>query len=143
MKVKKIKSSDLPALFKLWKRAGLSVNNDMSREQKECWMMIELNPTSCLALWEGKKIIGSVFGTFNGRRGWIYHLAVDPKYQNKGYGKLLLNTVEKALKEKGATKILLWINYFNKKISSFYEKNGFSILKDKGKIMGKDLWRKD
>ena len=33
--------------------------------------------------------------------GWVSHLAIDPKYQNRGIGRLLMDTVEKAAKDNG------------------------------------------
>ena len=33
--------------------------------------------------------------------GWVSHLAIDPGYQKKGVGKLLMDTVEHAAREKG------------------------------------------
>jgi ribosomal protein S18 acetylase RimI-like enzyme len=33
--------------------------------------------------------------------GWVSHLAIDPAYQRKGIGRLLMDTVEKVAKEKG------------------------------------------
>lgn len=139
MKIRRMKISDLPALFFLWKKVGLPISNS-AREQQEAVTMIKLNPSSCLVAVEEDKVIGSIFGAFNGRRAWIYHLAIDPDYQNMGYGTALLKKVETALKGRKATKILFWVDRLNLKARSFYKKNGFKVLKDKGIIMEKDLW---
>lgn len=138
MNTRRMKVSDLPALFTLWEEAGLTIGNK-AREQTEVVMMIKLNPTSCFVTLEEGKIIGSIFGVFNGRRAWIYHLAIDPKYQNIGYGSVLLKKTEMALKARKATRILLWMDQFNPKTLPFYRKNGFKFLHDKRKIMKKDL----
>ena len=138
MKIRRMKVPDLLTLFTLWKKTELTIDNS-AREQAEATMMIKLNPSSCFVALEEGKIIGSIFGVFNGRRAWIYHLAIDPEYQNRGYGRALLMKVEMALKSRKATKILLWVDQFNPKTLSFYKKNGFKVLHDKGKIMEKDL----
>jgi len=139
MKTRRTKISDLGDLLFLWKKVGLSVSS-RAREKVEIVEMIKLNSSSCLVIIENDKIIGSIFGTFNGRRAWIYRLAIDPDCQGRGYGTALVEKAEMALKSRKATKILFWMDRSNFKAHSFYKKNGYKILKDDGIIMEKDLW---
>ena len=55
-----------------------------------------------MAVDENEKVVGVIkmFEKENGV-GWVSHLAIDPAYQKKGIGRLLMDTVEKAAKEKG------------------------------------------
>lgn len=76
------------------------------------------------------EVVGSVFGAFNGRRGWVYHLVIHPKYQRKGYGSILIQRAEKALKKIGATRVLLGIWKSDKWLLSFYSKNGYCAFDD-------------
>lgn len=137
MKIKLIKLGDFTKLLTLWNEAGLSVVN-FKNEQKELQMLLKLNPESCLVAAVNKKIVGSIIGAFNGRRVWIYHLAIHPEWQNKGIGSKLLKRVEKIFKKKGATKILLGVSFDNLSTCSFYEKNGYSIMND-AVLMSKEL----
>lgn len=54
--------------------------------------------------------------------GWVSHLAIDPAYQNKGIGHLLIETVEKAAKEKGY-RVIGCMSRLN--TTSYFEKMGF------------------
>lgn len=68
------------------------------------------------ALIENEKIIGAVSISVYKCKSFIEALAVDKKYRNKGYGKLL---VEKAIEK------LKKPVYTISKVDEFYLKNGF------------------
>ncbi len=133
-----MKHSDIVACYKLWKKAGLSVAA-FDREAFELKMLLKENPTSCFVAYQGDLLIGSVIGAYNGRRAWIYHLAVDPNCQHKGVGTELLKRTEQALKTLGVTKILLGVGYTNLKTVPFYEHNGYSVMND-AVLMKKNYW---
>lgn len=141
MKVRKMVNSDFPKLYTFWKKAGLTLAK-FNREKQEFNSLLKHNPKSTLILEENGKMIGAVIGAYNGRRGWIYHLAIDKKYQKKGFGSFLYKTVEKKLKDQGATKILLGVDYSKLKITSFYTKHGFTVMND-AVVMIKDLWEEE
>jgi len=121
--------NDFEDIYKLWLAANLSVRKS-NLEKYDFEKILELNPTSCFIATEKNNIIATVFGTFNGRRAWIYHLAVDPHYQRNGYGSLLLKKVEAALKVRGAKKIILGVALKNAETMPFYKKNGYDIMND-------------
>lgn len=129
IEIKQMKSSDFPEILSLWKKAGLSIS-DPEQELIDMKITLNLNPTSCLILVKNKKIIGAVLGAFNGRRGWVYHLAIHPDFQQKGYGSMLLAKVEKEFKKKGAYRIHLGVAYTNLKVFPFYQKYGYSVVND-------------
>src|SRR3989344_3859900 len=100
MEIKCADKKDFQGIYRLWIKAGLAISC-MQREQVEYEMLLAVNPKSCLVAIEGKEIIGVVLGAFNGRRAWIYHLAVHPNCQGQGIGKQLVDKVEVALQELG------------------------------------------
>lgn len=127
--IRTITTSDFLEVLSLWKKAGLDIENE-EMELSDLEIMIKINSASCLVLVKYKKIIGSILGTFNGRRGWIYHLAIHPAFQKKGYGSLLLMKAEKELKKKGAHRINLGVTDTNLKVLPFYEKFGYEVMND-------------
>jgi len=126
MKLSLMKSSDIDQAIKLWQKAGLSVAKK-EVEKHEVNSVLKLNPKSCFVLKDNNKIIGTILGAFNGRRAWIYHLAVHPDYQNKGHGSWLVKKAESVFKKIGATKIDLTLAIDNLKTVSFYEKLGYEV----------------
>lgn len=83
------------------------------------------------------------------QRGWISILAVNEEYQHQGIGTILVEEVEKTLKEKGTSQITLCAyspNYFTPGIDtryekgiSFFEKLGYNYTSD-AVSMQRDLW---
>jgi GNAT superfamily N-acetyltransferase len=53
------------------------------------------------------QIVGAVLASFDGVRGWIYHLAVHPSARRKGTATRLMRAAEEGLKAFGCPKINL------------------------------------
>ena len=60
-------------------------------------------------------------GGYDGHRGSVYYLSVDPKYQNKGVGKILMKEIEKRLVAVGCPKINIFIRNSNIEVKEFYQ----------------------
>lgn len=129
--------SDFFPLYELWKQVGLTLA-PVKREQHEFSMMLALNPDTCLLAWCDGQIVGSILAVFNGRRAWMYHLAIRANWQGRGLGSRLLLLAEKKLKKKGVTKALLWVDTSNNSVGKFYKKRGYR-LDDGYMLFGKDL----
>jgi ribosomal protein S18 acetylase RimI-like enzyme len=72
-------------------------------------------------------VVGTVMGGYDGHRGWIYSLAVDPAHQRQKLGTALIRHVEKALAEQGCPKINLQVLPSNAAAIGFYEKLGYHV----------------
>jgi ribosomal protein S18 acetylase RimI-like enzyme len=73
------------------------------------------------------EIVASVMGGYEGHRGWINYLAVSPRHQGKGYGRLIMEAVELAIAQKGCPKINLQVRGSNTDMASFYQSIGYDI----------------
>lgn len=76
-------------------------------------------------------------GTFK-----IHKIYVLPGLQGKGVGKALIDTVIDEVKKNGAKKIQLNVNRHNKAIS-FYERNGFEIIRQEDINIGSGYFMND
>lgn len=137
MEIRIMTIEDFDSMYLLWKKVGLDMA-DYESEKELVNEMIKRNLSSNFVVFEGMRIIGSILGVFNGRRGWIYHLAVDPSFQKNGVGTMLLQKTEQALKKLGTRRILLGVNKTNLKVLPFYEKYGYQKVDD-AVYMGKNL----
>jgi len=72
-----------------------------------------------------EQICGSVMAGYDGHRGWIYSLAVDPELGRKGVGGKLLDHAESALAAKGCFKVNLQVIDGNLAAIKFYHKRGY------------------
>jgi ribosomal protein S18 acetylase RimI-like enzyme len=73
-------------------------------------------------------IIGSVMGGFDGRRGMVYHLAVDAAFRNNGIGANLMEELERRMKEKGCVRTYLLVTKDNLDAIQFYERRGWEVM---------------
>lgn len=87
---------------------------------------------------ENEEICGLIVGLINNeeidtydfktpKRGRITELVVLSKYRKKGYGKILLNSMEKYLKSVGCRDVLIGVFAYNDSAIRFYERNGYHI----------------
>ena len=115
-------------VIKLWRRAGINVGSTDTKEELE--RAVQLNPDLFLIGKLDKKIISVVLGGFDGRRGYVHHLAVDPDYQKKGHGKKIMDSLMSKFLEMKVHKVHLFIEKDNKEVVEFYENLGWEIRHD-------------
>lgn len=96
---------------------------------------LQRDPELFLVATEQDQLIGAVMGAFDGRRGWVYHLAVDPESQGKQIGRLLMNELEERMRAVGCDKMNLLVAQDNVRVGAFYQKLGFT--RDDVFFMGK------
>ena len=125
VKIRLMAKSDFSAVRKVWQEAGIDLSS--SDTEQELARMIERNPKFCFVGEESNSIIAAVLGGFDGRRGWIHHLAVLPLYQKTGLGKMLLDTLITAFEKEKILKIKLEVVDSNKEVINFYLKQGWDL----------------
>jgi ribosomal protein S18 acetylase RimI-like enzyme len=129
--------SDYSQVIQLWQTAGPGIHVRRSDEKQELAKKIQRDPDLFLIAEVNGKIIGTVLGGFDGRRGMVYHLAVEARYRKKGLGVLLMNELEKRMKEKGCIRSYLLVTKDNLDAIRFYENTGWEKMDLY--IFGKDL----
>ena len=133
MELKKLKIENMTIkhydeVISLWRRTELSLGASDTKPEVE--RLIKRNPQSCIVGYISGKVIATVMGGFDGRRGYVHHLAVDPDYQNEGYGKLMMDHLIKQFKTLRVVKIHLFVETRNKKVIEFYRSLGWAIRDD-------------
>ena len=128
MNIEKFSMKSYNDIVHLWKKAGISVGSSDSK--KEIKRMLERNPDLFLLGKINKQIVAVVMGGFDGRRGYVHHLAVDPKHQKRGYGKKLMNALIEEFRRYGVHKIHLFIEKQNRTVVDFYSHLGWQIRDD-------------
>ena len=81
---------DYDAALRIWERVkGIEIAEGDDRESVA--QFLARNPGLSRVAADGSAIIGVALCGHDGRRGHIYHLAVDPAYQSRGLGQRLLD----------------------------------------------------
>ena len=88
------------------------------------------NPATCFVAEDRGEIVGTILCGHDGRRGFIYHMAVAEKERAKGIGAKLLNRAAAALKGEGVTKIALVVKGYNESGNRFWENRGYAARGD-------------
>lgn len=128
--------ADYDAIVALWRSLpGMGLSG--ADEPEEVERFIARNPETSLVLTRDDVVIGGVLGGFDGRRGYLYHLAVRKEDQGQGYGTMLMDELERRFRDLGAMRIHLMI-YTDNTAVEFYRKRGWWV-RDELDIMSKDL----
>jgi ribosomal protein S18 acetylase RimI-like enzyme len=124
MRVRRFQKDDEAAVIALWRRCGLVVpRNDPARDiaLKMAWQ-----PDLFLVGEQDTRVIASVMAGYEGHRGWINYLAVDPEARQRGLGRLMMSAAEEALRALGCPKINLQVRTSNEAVRAFYQRIGYA-----------------
>lgn len=127
---------DYAPVVELWESSGPGIQVGRSDTLEEVAKKIQRDPDLFLVADFQGEIIGAVIGGFDGRRGMIYHLAVDKEYRQHGVGTALMETLENRLREMGCLRLYLMVRKDNA-AAQFCEKQGWQALDIS--VFGKDL----
>ena len=119
---------DYPQVIHLWENAGPGIHVRRSDQPEEIQKKLQRDPDLFLVADRDGQIIGSVLGGFDGRRGIVYHLAVDHDYRKQGIGRLLMAELENRLKSKGCRRCYLLVTNENDTAMRFYEQSGWESM---------------
>lgn len=130
MEIVEMKISNYKDIFILWTSTpGMGLRNlDDSKEGID--KFLRRNPTTNFIAEEDGKIVGSILCGHDGRRGYVYHTAVDMRYRGKGIGKKLVNSVINALKREGINKAALVVFTNNEVGNGFWRSMGWEKRED-------------
>src|SRR5258708_36375232 len=124
MDIRSFQDSDEAAVIQLWDRCGLlrpwnDPRKDIARKKRMQRDLILVGTVD-------GEIVAAAMGGYDGHRGWINYLAVDPNRRRQGPASALMNDLEHRLREMGCAKINLQIRSDNLEAISFYERPRFA-----------------
>ena len=123
MQIRPFKEQETEAVISLWQRCGVLRSwNDPLKDIKR---KLQVQPELFLVGLVDDKIIATAMGGYDGHRGWVNYLAVDPDHQHKGHGGEIMTVLETALKALGCPKLNLQIRSDNAAAITFYEQAGY------------------
>ena len=93
-------SGDYSAVARLWAHAGAGIHVGPSDAPDQLLKKLQRDPDLFLVAEAGGQIIGTVVGGFDGRRGAIYHLAVQSAFRGQGVGEQLMGGIKRSALEK-------------------------------------------
>jgi len=135
IKIRAFQEADRDAVIGLWHRCNLVVpwndpgrDIDRKRHVQPEWFLV--------GEWEGE-VVATLMVGYEGHRGWLNYLAVDPQLRRRGIGRRLVAHAEQILRDAGCPKINLQVRTKNTAAFGFYRALGFQV--DEVTSMGKRL----
>ena len=123
--IRKMTAPDYEEVIKLWQIAGLEYLPRGRDQRKRIDVELKRDENAFLVGEIQGQIVAAVFGTHDGRKGWINRLAVHPDFQHHGYAVQLIRTVEQALEMQGIEIIGCLIEADNARSKEVFEKAGY------------------
>jgi ribosomal protein S18 acetylase RimI-like enzyme len=123
VKIRSFTIEDEKAVIELWQKCDLvrSWNNPRADIVRK----LKVNPELFVVGVLDGKIIAAAMGGYEGHRGWVNYLAIDPSYQRKGFGRQIMQDIEKRLLALGCPKINLQVRNGNTSALEFYNRIGY------------------
>jgi N-acetylglutamate synthase len=118
---------DYDTVLHLWQRVeGLEIAEGDDRESVARFVM--RNPSLSRVALDGSAIIGVVMCGHDGRRGHIYHLAVDPSYRGCGVGRRLVHESLEGLRATGVVRVIILVADNNIGGAEFWKRAGWEDI---------------
>ncbi|HEX3678784.1 MAG TPA: GNAT family acetyltransferase [Galbitalea sp.] len=135
MRIRAFEERDTDAVVQLWEDCELTRPwNDPRRD-------IERKSTTQPDLFLVGDEFGAVVATamvgYDGHRGWVYYLAVDPAHRRVGHSRALMAEAERLLLERGCPKLMLMVRASNTAVVDLYEH--LDYVREDTVVMGKRL----
>ncbi len=135
MRIRPFVDDDTESVIALWARCGLlrpwnDPHKDIARKlrvQRELFLVGER---------DGRLVAAMMVG-YEGHRGWVNYLAVDPELQGQGLGRQMMAEAERRLAALGCPKVQLQVRTDNVEAIAFYRQLGYK--EDAVVSMGKRL----
>lgn len=126
-------------LIELWRQCGLIVpwNNPLTDIARKAEDSPELFFIGKIA----GRLVASCMAGYDGHRGWIYFLAVQPSRQRHGLAARLVEHAETRLLELGCPKVELMVRDSNREVMAFYQAIGYRL--DPVRVLSKRLQQDD
>jgi ribosomal protein S18 acetylase RimI-like enzyme len=127
---------DYAVVHVLWQRGDLWMRPSDGPEAT--MLKLTRDPGLFLVARSDGRIIGTVMGGWDGRRAYVYHLAVAPERRRQGIADALMDELEERFRALGAVKAKLQILVDNDVSRAFFARRGY-LLETDCEPWGKEL----
>jgi ribosomal protein S18 acetylase RimI-like enzyme len=120
MNIRVFERADADAVVDLWQRCGLT--RPWNDPYKDIDRKLAVQPELFLVGALDGRIIATAMAGYDGHRGAVYYLAVDPACRDRGYGTTVMQAVAERLFALGCPKINLMVRDDNVDALEFYRR---------------------
>lgn len=121
--IRDLRAADGEGVRALWRASGIRIRP--GDDDAALGAMSDRNPGLCLIGLEDDRIVASALAGFDGRRGWLYHVATHPEVRRRGIATRMVRTVEDRLRELGCRKLNLIVWESEDEAMAFWSALGY------------------
>ena len=130
MEIGRMTMDDYESVLRLWTSADGVGLNPADDSEEGIGRYLQRNPDTCFVAREQGGVVGAILSGHDGRRGYLYHLAVDGKARRNGVGSALVQAAVEALRRQGIRKAALVAFEDNAPGNAFWAAQGFTQRSD-------------
>jgi len=128
--IRKLTIDDYNDLIRVWADAGLPYR-PLGRDGKDSIAKeMRRSDTAFIGLFEGDRLVAVGLATYDGRKGWINRVAVDPDFRKQGLAGEITRECEAFLERQGADIIACLIEDYNLPSMALFQKLGYLYSED-------------
>lgn len=126
LKIQEMTTDEICEAITLWKRCeGIGLSD--ADEREPLMRFLDHNPGLCFSAYLDRKLVGTCLCGSDSRRGYLYHLAVDPKSRRMGIGRSLVERVLEALQKQDIHKCHIMVYADNELGLKFWKSTGWTL----------------
>jgi ribosomal protein S18 acetylase RimI-like enzyme len=116
--------ADIDAVLGLWEVAR--TEHAATEDRPEAVQRLLATDAEALLVAERDgSLVGAVIGAWDGWRGNIYRLAIDPAHRRRGIGTRLVSAAEASLYERGARRVTALVAFEDERAGAFWDEAGY------------------
>jgi ribosomal protein S18 acetylase RimI-like enzyme len=133
--VRAFQPADEAGVIELWRHCDLT--RPWNDPHKDIARKLKVRPDLFLVGEINGAVVATAMVGYDGHRGWINYLGVDPDHRRTGLARQIMSEAERLLRKEGCSKINLQVRSTNSQAIEFYRRIGFAV--DDVMSMGKRL----
>jgi len=111
----------------LWQQPEVGLWPYAAEDRDTLWEALAHAGPLALGWRAGGRLVGTAIGGWDGLRGWLYRIGVDPAHRRQGIARALVSEVEARLQEQGARQVNLLLWHENQRARQTYQALGYQV----------------
>lgn len=126
IRIRPLRLSDYAAIVHVIDLCGLHARTRGRDSRRAIAAQLRSRQNVYLGAFDRDRLVGTVFGTHDTRKGWINRLAVLPEYRRRGVGEKLVRAAERGLRSRGMLMFAALIESTNTPSRRLFTKLGYT-----------------
>ncbi len=130
-RIRRMQPEDYEQAYALWLRTPGMHLHSLNNTYGGIALLLSKNPSSCfVAVDDDDNVVATALSATDGRKGYLYHVAVDEQWRGRGLGTTLVNRIYDVFKAVGIIKIGILVVADNIEGQEFWKRRGWNTRPD-------------